>query len=191
MQTLSHYASAVRKYVHFRLAPQTDHADDIVQSIFLAACENLDAYRGDSSLRSWLMGIARNKVRDHYRARLREPETLGSLAESTYAKSTPPRLDDFLDKESIRKKIRDVLNTLPEKYRTILLWRYWEDFPVKTIASRIGKTEKATERLLARAREDFRWAWHHQTPPARAPIAVSFPLPGNIAPSPLLSPPFS
>ena len=70
---LPDYGDAVKRYVHFRLAPQVDRAEDVVQEVFLAACENLGAYRASSSLESWLMGIARNKVRDYYRARLREP----------------------------------------------------------------------------------------------------------------------
>src|SRR5215472_6682037 len=82
LMKLSRHASAVKKYVHFRLAPRADHADDVVQDIFLAAWENLRAYRGNSSLRSWLMGIARNKVKDYYRASLREPQPLETANES-------------------------------------------------------------------------------------------------------------
>src|SRR5947199_10507283 len=62
---LSRYVRAVKSYVHSRLAPRADHADDVVQDVFLAAWENLRAYRGNSSLQSWLMGIARNKVKDY------------------------------------------------------------------------------------------------------------------------------
>ena len=71
----------------------------------------------------------------------------------------PPQIDDHLDRERARTKTRRVLNELPEKYRVILLWRYWNEFPVKAIAMRIGKSEKATERMLARARDEFRLVW--------------------------------
>ena len=161
--TLSHCARAVKKYVHFRLAPRADHADDVVQDVFLAAWENLRAYRGSSSLQSWLLGIARNKVRDYYRARLREPNLLETDKENSGAKIASPQIDDHLDKERARNKIRKVLNELPEKYRVILIWRYWNEFPVKAIAMRIGKTEKATERMLARARDEFRLVWDQQS----------------------------
>src|SRR5438034_8469489 len=82
---LSRYVRAVKSYVHSRLAPRADHADDVVQDVFLAAWENLRAYRGNSSLQSWLMGIARNKVKDYYRARLREPDLLETDKENSGA----------------------------------------------------------------------------------------------------------
>jgi DNA-directed RNA polymerase specialized sigma24 family protein len=49
--------------------------------------------------------------------------------------------------------------TLPEPYRLALLWRYWEKRSTQEMAMRTGKTEKAIERLLARAREMFRERW--------------------------------
>jgi RNA polymerase sigma factor (sigma-70 family) len=45
---------------------------------------------------------------------------------------------------------------LPEMYRVVLLWRYWEGKSATDIAQSIGRTPKAVERLLARARQQFR-----------------------------------
>src|SRR5207249_9803414 len=107
---LSRYVRAVKSYVHSRLAPRADHADDVVQDVFLAAWENLRAYRGDSSLHSWLMGIARSKVKDYYRARLREPDLLETEKENSGAQIAPPQLDDHLHQEPRRILIRRVLS---------------------------------------------------------------------------------
>jgi len=167
LMKLSRHASAVKKYVHFRLAPRADHADDVVQDIFLAAWENLRAYRGNASLRSWLMGIARNKIKDYYRASLREPQPLETANETFPTKTPPLEVDDQLEKEFARKKTLEILLKLPKKYRVVLIWRYWNECSVKALALRIGKTEKATERLLARARDEFRWVWEQQARDAR------------------------
>lgn len=164
---LSRCARAVKNYVYFRLAPRADHADDVIQDVFLAAWENLGAYRGNSSLQSWLMGIARNKVKDYYRAHLREPDPLETAIDNSGAKIAHAQIDDHLDKERARIRARRVLNELPEKYRIILIWRYWDEYPVKTIAARIGKTGKATERMLARARDEFRFVWDRQSRDSR------------------------
>ena len=164
---LSRYARAIKQYVSFRLAPRADHADDVVQDVFLAAWENLGAYRGNSSMQSWLMGIARNKVKDYYRAHLREPYPLETVKENSGAKTAPHQVDDHLDKERARIKALRVLIELPERYRIILIWRYWDEDPVKAIATRIGKTEKATERMLARARDEFRLVWDQQSRDSR------------------------
>jgi len=157
---------ALKRYVHFRLAPQADWVDDVVQDVFLAAFENFDAYRGNSSIESWLIGIARNKIRDYYRERLREPQALDAVEAGINIESRLPQLlpqfDDHLDKESARKKTWEILNHLPEKYRNALILRYWDNCTVKTMAMRMGKTEKAMERILARAHDEFRCAWDRQ-----------------------------
>jgi RNA polymerase sigma-70 factor (ECF subfamily) len=153
---------AVKRYVHSRLAPRVDWAEDVVQDVFLAACENLGAYRGSSSLESWLIGIARNKVRDYYRARLREPQTLEAVETGIKIERLRPEFDDHLDQKSMRKKTWEVLSQLPEKYRCALILRYWDGCSVKAMAIRAGKTEKAMERILARSRDEFRWVWDQE-----------------------------
>jgi len=45
-----------------------------------------------------------------------------------------------------------------------LLWRYTENLSTREMAQNAGKTEKAIERLLARAREHFRRRWNHAEP---------------------------
>lgn len=47
-------------------------AEDLVQETFLAALQKLDTFRGDSALRTWLTGILKNKILDHYKKAGRE-----------------------------------------------------------------------------------------------------------------------
>ena len=159
---VSRHADAIYRYVYARLVPHTDRIDDLVQEVFLAAWENLSEYRGASSLESWLVGIARHKVEDYYRACLREPEPLEATEQKRGLLTRSPDFDDVLDSELARKKTWQVLAALPEKYRVVLLWRYWDKCSAREMAARTGKTEKAIERLLARARDEFRWMWNHE-----------------------------
>ena len=158
------HADAVHSYVRLRLIPRGDLVEDLVQEVFLAAWEGLSRFRGESSLRSWLLGIARHKVEDYYRTRLRDPEALpdgeeGSAAEPLLVEA---RLDEFLDRARLHARTRQVLETLSEKYSLVLLWRYWEKRSALEMAEKTGKTEKAIERLLARAREQFRRKWNRE-----------------------------
>ena len=154
------HTDAVYAYVRGRLIPRVDLVDDVVHETFLAALESLTTFSGTASLRTWLLGIARHKVEDHYRQRLREPEALSPLNEQ--ALPTPPRapqFDDTLDRARLHEKVRHVLVSLPARYRTALLWRYWEKRSARDMAAQTGRTEKAIERLLARAREEFKRRW--------------------------------
>lgn len=156
------FADHVYSYVQRRLVPRMDLVDDLVQEIFLAAWENLDKFRGDSSLSNWLLGIARHKVEDHYRKSLREVQLLDEEEGSS------PEHVDFLDGEEVHdrqvaeKKVQGILASLPEAYSVVLLWRYWEKRSLREIAGETGKTEKAIERLLARARDQFKKRWNER-----------------------------
>lgn len=153
-------ADPLYSYIQRRLIPHTDLVDDLVQEVFLAAWENLHKYRGDSSLCSWLLGIARHKVEDHYRKNLREVQ----MDEEGEAFSSEGLnllgMEEGFDRREAEKKTRSILAGLPEACGVILLWRYWEKRSLREIAEQTGKTEKAIERLLARARDQFRRKWN-------------------------------
>lgn len=156
---VAEYADAVYGYVRHRLAPRTDLVDDIVQEVFLAALGNLAGFLGTAPLRSWLLGIARHKVEGYYRQRLREPESLGDGNDQTEPATDGVPIDDRIDRERLAAKMQRILRQLPEPYGVALLWRYWEGRSVRDMAEATGKTEKAIERLLARARARFRRLW--------------------------------
>lgn len=155
-------ADHVYAYVRRRLIPRADLVDDLVQEVFLAAWENLDKFRGDSPLRSWLLGIARHKVEDHYRKRLRELQFRDEGEDSSEEPASSFYLEETLAKRQAGERTREVLKMLPETYTLILLWRYWEKRSLRDIAVQIGRTEKSVERLLARARQQFKKRWNEQ-----------------------------
>jgi RNA polymerase sigma-70 factor, ECF subfamily len=162
-QFVSQHADAVYAYVRRRLIPREDSADDIVQEVFLAAWKHLANFRGTSSLRSWLLGIARHKIEDYYRSRLREPESLPDAEGTVVAEMTcTPRYEEALDRAQFEEKVRRVLASLAEPYSLLLLWRYWERRSAREMAEQTGKSEKAIERLLARARAHFRKRWQSE-----------------------------
>src|SRR5262245_22061030 len=139
--------------------PHEDLVDDIVQEVFLTAWEKMSSFRGESSLRAWLLGIARHKVEDYYRTRLREAVPLSD--DFPVELTDELELDNKLDRARLYSRTKSVMVTLTEPYRIVLLWRYWENHSTQQIAAQIGKTEKAVERILARARDQFRRRWTH------------------------------
>ena len=158
---VSRYADRVYSYLRSRLVPRYDLVDDLVQEVFLAAWQSLERYRGDSSLQAWILGIARHKVEDHYRACLRAPESIGDDHDDSEALASLPEFDLVLEQEQVRKRTWRVMSELSEQYRMALVWRYWEKASARDMAAKTGKTEKAIERLLARARAEFRERWNH------------------------------
>jgi RNA polymerase sigma-70 factor (ECF subfamily) len=156
---VAHHADAVYAFIRRRVMPRPEAVEDLVQETFLAAWKGLANFRGESGLRAWLLGIARHKVEDYYRQRMREvlsPRDDDSSDESVIV----PRYEEQLDRTRQQEEIQRTLASLPEAYSTVLLWRYLENRSVREMAQLAGKTEKAIERLLARAREQFRRRWN-------------------------------
>jgi RNA polymerase sigma-70 factor (ECF subfamily) len=153
------HIDAVYAYARHRLTPRADLVDDVVQDVFLAALKGLVTFQGQSSLRTWLIAIARHKIEDVYRQRLRMPEPLDvdSIKEESIAETATP--DDQFDAERRREKARQILARMPERYGLMLLWRYWEHRSTRDMAAAIGTTEKSVERTLARARTQFKELW--------------------------------
>jgi len=141
--------------------PRTDMVEDVMQEILLSAWRNLASFRREAGLRSWILGIARHKIEDYYRKRIRQAEvqeddaTAGDLAPSLQF-DTP--LDGTVDEDRVQR----TLARLPEAYGLALTWRYRDGKSLRDMAELTGKTEKAIERLLARARESFKKRWNDE-----------------------------
>ncbi len=153
------HADVVHRYVWRRLNPKVDLVDDIVQDVFVAAWRGLKTYSGEASLQTWLVSIARHKVEDHYR------RTLTAPLESIEGEEETPTIADSVDLDIVVEQSRqaeraaNILSRIPYEHAVALRWRYWEGQSAREMATATNKTEKAVERLLARARDRFREAW--------------------------------
>ena len=157
---VARYTDGVYGYVRQRLAPRADLVDDLVQDVFVAALRGLDGFRGSASVRTWLVGIARHKVEDYYRSQIRQMRSLSDVEDdSPVTLMISPLLDESIDRSRLQEKTHRILAQLPEPYGLMLLWRYWEKRSARQMAEATGKTEKAIERLLARARSQFKRRW--------------------------------
>ena len=70
-----------------------------------------------------------------------------------------PEFDEQIDRDRLKARTQRILSQLPEPYANVLVWRYWDKRSVREISTDIGRTEKAVERLLARARVQFKRRW--------------------------------
>lgn len=158
-----HFIPRLYRFAQSR-APRSHEVEDIVQSTLAIAFEKLPAFRGDSSLLTWLCGICRFEISNRRRKAGRSPEVplgvdsdLLELVERL-ADDAETTLDD-LQRRELRRSVHDVLDQLPEHYARGLEWKYVHSLPVTEIAGRLGVSDKAAESLLTRARVAFRDAF--------------------------------
>ncbi|BDC49220.1 RNA polymerase sigma factor [Bryobacterales bacterium F-183] len=157
------YSDAVYRYVWRRLFPRTEAVPDLVQDVFVAAWRALPGYQGDAALQNWVLGIARNKVEDYYRRTLRDAQWLTEGIDTEEAETAPAAVglsaEGMIDAERDSARASRILDDLPYEYAIVLRWKYWDGRSSLEMAEGLGKTVKAVERLLARARAQFGKQW--------------------------------
>jgi RNA polymerase sigma-70 factor, ECF subfamily len=147
------------KVFRFALASlrDVDAAETVTQDCFLRAYQASGRFRQDCSLQTWLMQIAVNLVRDHYRNRRFQFWRRASLT-ATPADGPGYMIADgarspeaqALLKEQVAA-IWDAAGKLPERQRTVFLLRFVEDMDLVEIACATGMKEGTVKTHLFRA----------------------------------------
>jgi RNA polymerase sigma-70 factor (ECF subfamily) len=153
-------------------------ADEVVQSTFCKAINNLERFRGEASLLTWMYQICRNEIASYYRRSRRRPQLVELAEEQPEIRSAlellsagePLSPETRLRQKEIARRVQVILDSLPARYGRALEWKYMHGLSVKEIAERLGLSPKAAESLLTRSRQAFRQGFQSFTPddPSRA-----------------------
>jgi RNA polymerase sigma-70 factor (ECF subfamily) len=148
-----------------RLLGNEQDAQDALQDAFLAAFKALGSFQGDALLSTWLHRIVVNaalmKLRAHHR-RGEEPidGLLPEFLEDGHHVSRPAEwreaADVRLQKEEVRRFVRDSITRLPEDYRIVLVLRDIEELDTMETARLLGIHAGAVKTRLHRARQALR-----------------------------------
>lgn len=127
-------------------------AEDVLQEIAAAAVADFEQYDRERPFLNWVLGIARFRVLNHYRAVKRDrlvfdDATLGALAEAH--ESLEPAASER------RQALRECLTKVHDRGRRALSMRYAENMPVTTIAQRWKSTPNAISLLLLKTRRSL------------------------------------
>lgn len=161
-QFFNEYYPKLYRFVKRRMPQDAAAAEDIAQGTLCRALESLRGYRGEAALFTWLCTLCRREMSarwDENRAwsaapRLVEDDpAIRAALESLSVQTDPLRA---ADREQVRESILAALDYLPAPYGDILEWKYLRDMSMAEIARRLGRSPKAVESLLTRAREAFR-----------------------------------
>lgn len=123
------FDTLVERYQHavFRAAlavtGRRDEAEEVAQDTFLRAYQHLAGFRGDASVKTWLLAIAWRQALSHRRsmvARLRRMVT--SDTEVPFDPPASARAQDAeLEAQELTTTVRRLVRALPAKYRDVLL----------------------------------------------------------------------
>ncbi len=138
--------------------PWSDAAE-LAQDSFAEAYVKRDACRGDwrdhEFFGRWLRGVARNKHRAWARRRRRDPLTVACSLE-THDVCDPHDQTDQAEQQERDDRIRRAIAALPERHRTVILMRYYDNTSLLDMARLIGTSPRAVEGRLYQARARLR-----------------------------------
>lgn len=150
-------------YVFHLVGRDTTVAEEVVQETWMNALRGIARFDpATDQVRGWLFAIARSQVALHFRRHRLVQVAGGTESNPTdHTASTAEPIDELRHLELV-DVVRASLLELPDSYRELLLGKYVERRSVSELASLHGKTDKAIEGLLARARSELRslLAWY-------------------------------
>ena len=132
----------------------SDGLEDLVQQTFMALVEGRERFRNDSSLRTYLFGVANNVLRDHYRAQRKEPEALDFGKSSAVDAGAGP--STVLGKRREERLLLEALRRIPLDSQIILELYYWEEMSASMIAEVLDVPEGTVRGRVRRAKQLLR-----------------------------------
>ncbi len=150
----------------FRLTENSEEARDLTQETFLRAFQNINRFRGEADLRTWIYRIAINQARNRWRWwRRRKREATVSL-DATPASSDHPlserlaELSDNPEQQTLARErelaLRSALQKLGSAFREIVILRDIEGFSYEEIAGTLQINVGTVKSRLARGRQELR-----------------------------------
>jgi RNA polymerase sigma-70 factor (ECF subfamily) len=115
-----------------------DDTDDILQETLVKAYENLDRFRGDSSLYTWLCRIAMNLAITHLRKKkLRQFISLDSVM--LISRQSGP--EQTVEENELKQIIQEAVKGLSEKQKAVFTLRYYDELSIAEVAEITGNSE--------------------------------------------------
>lgn len=124
--------TAVRAFAQ-RLVGDVEAAEDLLQDVFVALPAAVARFRGESSLRTFLISIAVNHARNHVRAASRRRAALSRLAREPAPNSTDPEREVL--RARLGQRLMLALDTLPLEQRVVVVLAEVEERSSQEIAT--------------------------------------------------------
>ena len=158
------YFPRIYRFALTRLNHDHNLAEDTAQIVLCQAISKMSTYRGEAPLFSWLCTFCRYEISKQRKAQgyasgaaqllENDPAVRSALESLLSATGSDPDVTAY--QAELSGLVKVALDHLPALYADSLECKYVRGDSVRDIADRIGKSEKATESILTRARAAFR-----------------------------------
>lgn len=146
------YNQRLLKVALQKVQHRTD-AEELVQETFLNCMRQIALFRGNATLWTWMNAVLRHEISDFYRKKY------AKQALKTLPLFEKLALEDIHASDDVSAKVASVLKKMKSEYSELLQQKYIDKRKVLEIAKKWGRSEKAIESDLFRARKEFEYLW--------------------------------
>ena len=120
-----------------RMVLNHEDANDVLQNTFIKVFKNIQKFKNDSKLYTWLYRIATNETFTY----LQKQKKLGysELSEGQFSQAA----DEYFEPSEIQKKLIAAIAKLPEKQKAVFNLRYFDELSYKDISEILNTSEGA------------------------------------------------
>lgn len=144
-------------YNHIRnIVLNHDDTDDVLQNTFIKVFQNLENFKGESKLFSWMYRIATNEALTFLQQKAKKQ----GISSEEVQKNALSKLesDVFFDGDEIQLKLQKAIATLPEKQQLVFKMKYFEELKYEEISEIVDTSVgalKASYHLAVKKIEEF------------------------------------
>ena len=169
------HGNTLYRYAISRVGDKTA-AEDLVQETLVSAVKNLSGYQGEASMRTWLIGILRHKILDHYRWKTRHPGDQPAADDISSGDTDPwftklgvwrtdpndglEALEDdpsrAVERSQLREALRFCIEHLPRSLYRVFVLRELEELEPEETCETAGISRDSLAVLLYRSRQSLR-----------------------------------
>ncbi len=146
-------------HVVFKIVRDRETANDLVQETFMKAFSSLASYRSEYRFSTWLYKIAANCSIDHLRKKRIQVLSLeGQFNDDSESRTIDvPDYSYHPERDLVRKEqrfsIEEAIDSLPKKYREVIVYRHKDDKSYEEIADLLDIPIGTVKARIFRARE--------------------------------------
>lgn len=136
----------------YRLSRDEDLSEELTQETFFRAFRKFRDYRGESAIFTWLASIAKFTYYEYLRKHKLSLDTISleSVVE-TYCQAEG-NLEEQILSQAVYAGVRELLHTLPQNYRDVIILRIYAELSFRQTADAMGISENSAKVLYYRAK---------------------------------------
>ncbi len=144
----------VARFFRNKLGGVSEGADDLIQQTFLGAVEGRARFRGESSFRTYLFGVARNVLLKHYRQRHQDGARHVDF-QLTALHDLDPSPSAVLARDHEHRLLLHGLRRIPLESQIALELHYWEGFTAREVGDALELPLGTAKTWIRRAKQQL------------------------------------